>query len=116
MRWRRLALAAASILLLAPLFARADIAPPPDSPDAHCTTAEQCPHGESCPYSFKPGAKDSIEQQNANANQLNCEERLKAKKLERRCRAGGNYAGTILYCPKGETGTWRAPGKGCSKC
>lgn len=94
-------LAAAAVVLVSPA-ARADIPPDPDSPDAHCSQAEQCPNGEFCDYAFSPGAPES-EWKHVGEE---CRTAVQAKGLERRCRDGGNYGGRELFCPPGETGSW----------
>ena len=106
----------AAMFLAAPLaVARADEAPSPDSPNAHCSVEEQCPHGVLCAYSFKPGAPDTPESQIQKAKELDCVDAAKKKGMELRCRHGGNYAGQHLYCPKGESGSWGGSTKGCGK-
>ena len=90
-------------LLAAP--ARADIAPDPDSVDAHCTKVEQCADGVLCEYAWSPGGKPG-ESEKVGAD---CRTQAAAKGLEERCRNGGNYSGETLHCPKGATGTW-SPG------
>lgn len=100
---RLLALAA----LLLPATARADIAPDPDSPDAHCTRAEQCPAGETCPYAFNPGDRTGESEKVGE----DCRAEMLKKGLERRCRNGGNYGGEHLFCPPGSSGSWSPPGQ-----
>jgi MYXO-CTERM domain-containing protein len=102
-----LALSASPVALCLPASARADIPPDPDSPDAHCTKAEQCPDGELCPYAFRPGQPEG-DWKNVGAD---CRAAVASKGLERRCRNGGNYSGENLYCPPGSTGSWTAPGQ-----
>jgi hypothetical protein len=85
------------------LPARADVPPPPSSPDAHCSLAEQCAHGVFCPYAWRPGKPPAAGAVPAGEA---CRTGALAKGLERRCRHGGNYAGQELFCPKGETGSW----------
>lgn len=88
--------------------ARADVPPPADSPDAHCTLEEQCKAGVLCPYTFSPGkppAAGEVPEGQA------CRADAATKGLEQRCRSGGNYSGNDLYCPKGATGTWSPPAK-----
>jgi hypothetical protein len=85
-----------------PASARADIPPDPDSADANCSKALQCPNGEFCPYAFNP-------RDNNNESELvglDCRGQMAHKGLEKRCRNGGNYSGDELYCPPGETGSW----------
>jgi MYXO-CTERM domain-containing protein len=107
MRSSALLLSAATAALAMTLAgsARADIPPSPDSPDAHCTLAEQCKSGVFCPYAFNPGN----EAETAKVG-VDCRSGAEAKGLEQRCRDGNNYSGQHLYCPPGETGTWSAPG------
>jgi hypothetical protein len=95
------------LALTAPAIARADIPPDPDSADAHCSKAEQCPNGELCPYAFRPGDQ-SGESEKVGAD---CRAQVASKGLERRCRSGGNYSGESLHCPPGETGSWSPPGQ-----
>ena len=90
-------------LLAAP--ARADIAPDPDSVNAHCTKVEQCADGVLCEYAWSPGGKPG-ESEKVGAD---CRMQAVANGLEERCRNGGNYRGETLHCPKGATGTW-SPG------
>lgn len=86
------------------LPARADVPPSPYSPDSACTLEAQCAHGTFCPYSWKPGQpRPAVPDGEA------CRSAARANGLERRCRHGGNYAGQELFCPKGETGTWKPP-------
>jgi hypothetical protein len=85
--------------------ARADVPPEPDSVDAHCTLAEQCASGTLCPYAFDPSDEGESSQVGAE-----CRAEVEKKGLERRCKDGGNYGGSALYCPPGETGTW-SPGR-----
>lgn len=99
-----LSLGAGLTLLASP--ARADIPPDPNSVDAHCTLAEQCPTGTLCEYAFNPGDK-SGEMEKVGAE---CRKDVEKKGLERRCRNGGNYSGDELYCPPGATGSWSAGG------
>lgn len=107
MRSSALLLSAATAALVATIAgpARADIPPPPDSPDAHCTLEEQCKSGVLCPYAFNPGNQD----ESAKVGE-DCRVGAEAKGLKQRCRSGSNYSGEHLYCPPGETGTWSAPG------
>ena len=107
MRSSALLLSAATAALAMTLAgpARADIPPSPDSPDAHCTLAEQCKSGVFCPYAFNPGNEAESEKVG-----LDCRVGTESRGLQRRCRDGGNYGGQELYCPPGETGTWSAPG------
>ena len=85
--------------------ARADVPPAPDSPDAHCSLAEQCPNGGVfCPYAFNPGAPRNPSE--VPLGQV-CRNDAATKGLERRCRSGGNYSGQELFCPLGATGTWK---------
>lgn len=86
--------------------ARADMAPPPDSPDAHCSLAEQCPNGVFCPYFMRPGVPPADGE--APVGEA-CRTQAAAKGLVRRCRDGGNYGGQALFCPQGETGSWASP-------
>lgn len=95
------------LALALPATARADIPPDPDSPDAHCTTAEQCPTGETCPYAFNPGDRGG-ESEKVGAD---CRDQMSKKGLEKRCRNGGNYSGEHLFCPPGATGSWSPPGQ-----
>lgn len=95
------------LALTLPTTARADIPPDPDSADAHCTAAEQCPTGETCPYAFNPGDR-SGESEKVGAD---CREQMRRKGLEQRCRNGGNYSGDNLFCPPGATGSWSPPGQ-----
>src|SRR5580700_2755115 len=86
--------------------ARADVPPPPDSPDAHCSLEEQCKAGVLCPYAFNPGHKlapGEVPEGQA------CRSDALAKGLEQRCRHGSNYSGDELFCPKGAAGTWSPP-------
>lgn len=101
-RFRTLALGTALTL---PAVARADIPPDPDSADAHCTPAEQCPSGVYCDYAFRPGQPDGDWKEVGAA----CRADAEGRGLERRCRNGGNYGGKNLYCPRGEKGSW-SPG------
>jgi hypothetical protein len=91
----------------APAVALADIPPDPDSPDAHCSLAEQCPGGEFCDYAFMPGQPEA-EWKHVGAD---CRTAVAAKGLQRRCRDGGNYSGQELFCPPGATGSWSPDGK-----
>lgn len=104
-----------ALLALAPRASRADIPPSPDSPDAHCTPAEQCPSGIYCPYSNHPGKAPDPNEVPVGRE---CRQNAAAKGLERRCRNGGNYNGSDLFCPKGETGSWSPPGisRSCGRC
>lgn len=87
--------------------ARADVPPSPDSPDAHCSLAEQCPSGGVfCPYAFHPGAPRNPAEVPLGQE---CRDAAATKGLERRCRSGGNYSGEELFCPSGATGTWKRP-------
>lgn len=86
----------------------ADVAPDPDSADAHCTLAEQCPGGTFC--SYENNADDPAVKEQTDA----CIAEAKAKGLAYRCTDGGGTVGEKLYCPQGETGSWN-PG-GCSRC
>lgn len=97
---------AAAAAVFVPSPARADIPPDPDSPDAHCSQAEQCPTGEYCDYAFSPGAPEE-EWKHVGED---CRKAVAAKGLERRCRDGGNYGGRELYCPPGASGSWTPPG------
>jgi len=97
----------ALLALALPATARADIPPDPDSVDAHCTKAEQCPTGETCPYAFNPGDRNG-ESEMVGAD---CRDQLRLKGLEKRCRNGGNYSGENLFCPPGATGSWTPPGQ-----
>lgn len=99
MRWT-LALA---VLALA-LPARADVPPSPYSPDSACTLEAQCAHGTFCPYAWKRGEAPPM-----NPEGEACRKTARAGGLQRRCRDGSNYAGKELFCPKGETGTWKPP-------
>ncbi|MFY0533753.1 hypothetical protein [Nannocystis pusilla] len=90
-----------------PAVALADIPPDPDSPDAHCSLAEQCPGGEFCDYAFMPGQPEA-EWKHVGAD---CRTAVAAKGLQRRCRDGGNYSGQELFCPPGAKGSWSADGK-----
>ncbi|MCY1004147.1 hypothetical protein OV079_00900 [Nannocystis pusilla] len=90
-----------------PAVALADIPPDPDSPDAHCSLAEQCPGGEFCDYAFRPGQPEA-EWKHVGAD---CRTAVAAKGLQRRCRDGGNYSGQELFCPPGAKGSWSADGK-----
>ena len=104
----------ASLLVIAsPAAARADVPPAPDSPDAHCSLAEQCDKGVLCPYAFRPGTPPAPGEVRVGEA---CRSGALAQGLERRCRSGGNYSGQELFCPKGATGTWKAPGKASSRC
>jgi len=95
---------AVSFMLALSVPARADVPPPPDSADAHCSLAEQCPHGVFCPYAFRPGrAPEAGEVPVGDA----CRTEAAAKGLAQRCRSGGNYSGQNLFCPAGETGSWK---------
>ncbi len=109
------ALLFAALLGVSPRAARADIPPPPDSPDAHCTPAEQCPSGVYCPYSHHPGRPPAPDEENVGQA---CRQDASAKGLQQRCRNGGNYSGQDLFCPKGETGSWSPPGaaRSCGRC
>jgi MYXO-CTERM domain-containing protein len=91
--------------------AHADVPPPPDSPDAHCTLAEQCDKGVLCPYAFHPGKPPAPGE--APVGEA-CRSAALAQGLERRCRHGGNYGGEELFCPKGATGSWSPPGHASS--
>jgi hypothetical protein len=93
--------------------ARADVPPPPDSPDAHCSLAEQCDKGVLCPYAFHPGAPPAPGEARVGDA---CRSSATTQGLERRCRSGGNYSGQELFCPKGATGTWKPPGPAASRC
>jgi hypothetical protein len=96
-------------LSLAPVLAHGDVPPEPDSNDAHCSLPEQCPGGTFCPYQA-PAPPDSAQRARSQ-----CLEGVAKKGLERRCRHGGNYQGEELYCPKGETGTFRPKRAGCGR-
>ena len=88
-------------------LAGADIPPPPDSPDAHCSASEQCSTGSvSCPYAFNPGRPPPPGEQPVGAD---CRARALARGMERRCRSGSNYSGDELFCPPGTRGSWRNP-------
>ncbi|HEY8379550.1 MAG TPA: hypothetical protein VIK91_23820 [Nannocystis sp.] len=93
------------VVLVAPRPALADMPPPPDSPDAHCSLEEQCPNGVFCEYAFNPGDRERSKQVGAE-----CRREVEKKGLESRCRKGNMYTGKQLFCPKGETGTW-TPGQ-----
>lgn len=93
--------------LLTPRPVRADVPPDPDSADAHCTLAEQCPGGTFCEYAFSPGAPESEWKHVGEA----CRKAAFDKGLEQRCRDGGNYGGQQLFCPPGQTGSWSPPGQ-----
>jgi hypothetical protein len=82
--------------------AHADIAPDPDSADAHCTLAEQCPDGVECPA----GAR-----QDASVVQA-CMDAAKGKSLAYRCHRDGNYYGTSVYCRPDARGSWSPPQAG----
>ncbi|MDC0720289.1 MYXO-CTERM sorting domain-containing protein [Nannocystis bainbridge] len=90
-----------------PALARADVPPDPNSPNAHCTLAEQCPAGEFCDYAFMPGQPEA-EWKHVGEE---CRASVAAKGLQQRCRDGGNYSGRELYCPPGATGSWSPDGK-----
>ncbi|MEZ4449981.1 MAG: hypothetical protein R3B09_10925 [Nannocystaceae bacterium] len=100
-----LRLAVGLALVSLPATARADIPPDPDSANAHCTQAEQCPNGVFCEYAWDPGQPDDAPDPG-----LSCRIQVESKGYEQRCRNGGNYSGQNLYCPPGETGTWK-PGQ-----
>ncbi len=100
MRWsRRIALALAACASFAASLGSADIPPPPDSPDAHCSREEQCAHGVECPAGLRVDHDASAA----------CVSGATARGLSYRCHTGGNYGGTSLYCPAGETGSWTPP-------
>jgi hypothetical protein len=90
--------------LLCALPAAADVPPPPNSPDAHCSLQEQCAHGVLCPYSFNPGRPQPPGE--APLGEA-CRSQATSKGLEQRCRHGNLYRGDDLFCPKGETGSWK---------
>jgi hypothetical protein len=79
--------------------ARADMLPDPDSADAHCTLAEQCPDGVECPSGIRQDA--SVVQ--------SCDDAQEAKGLRVRCHRGGNYFGTAVYCRPDARGSWSPP-------
>jgi hypothetical protein len=79
--------------------ARADMLPDPNSVDAHCTLAEQCPDGVECPSGIR---------QDASAVQA-CDDAQDAKGLKHRCQRGGNYFGTAVYCRPDAHGSWSPP-------
>jgi hypothetical protein len=105
---RPLALVVMTILVGTARDARADVAPEPDSLDAHCSLEEQCPGGTFCSYSNHPDTP--LEETEKNQS---CSAGAEAKGLERRCTDGGGTVGRHLYCPRGETGSWSP---GCSRC
>ncbi len=79
-------------------LARADVPPDPDSIDAHCTPAEQCPSGVICERAVMNKELGAA-----------CRAGAVAKKLELRCGKGATR-GEDLFCPAGEKGTWsKAP-------
>jgi MYXO-CTERM domain-containing protein len=86
-------------MLLVGATAQADVPPEPDSADAHCTLAEQCPGGVECPSGLR---------QDAGAIQA-CMDKTKAKGLAYRCHRGGNYFGTAVYCSPDAGGSWTPP-------
>ena len=94
------------LLLALTAPARADVPPPPDSPDAHCSLEEQCKAGVFCPYTFRPGTKATPGKEPEGEA---CRSNAATKGLEARCRNGGNYSGNELFCPKGAMGTWTTP-------
>lgn len=96
-----------ALTLTLPSLASADIPPDPDSVHAHCTKAEQCPTGETCPYKWTPGGKNPDDKM---VGAL-CRHDLEKKGLIERCSNGGNYSGEKLYCPPGATGSWSPPGQ-----
>jgi hypothetical protein len=98
-RSRRLALLAALGMLLGASLGRADIPPPFDSPDAHCSREEQCAHGALCPAGLR------VDHDAATS----CQSDAQGRGLVYRCHTGGNYMGTSLYCPPQEQGSWRPP-------
>jgi len=98
-----ISLSLGTVLLASPAYA--DIAPDPDSADAHCSLAEQCKSGTLCAYAFNPGDQETSRKVGAE-----CRAAAETKGLQNRCRDGGNYSGNNLYCPPGETGTWSAGG------
>jgi hypothetical protein len=79
--------------------ARADMLPDPNSVDAHCTLAEQCPDGVECPSGIR---------QDAGVVQA-CDDAQEAKGLKQRCQRGGNYFGTAVYCRPEAHGSWSPP-------
>jgi hypothetical protein len=97
----------ALVLSTAFLVGWADVAPEPDSVDAHCSLEEQCAGGTFC--SYQNNAEDPSVAEATEA----CRNAAKAKGFEHRCTDGGGTVGRQLFCPKGETGTWS---QGCSRC
>jgi hypothetical protein len=79
--------------------ARADMLPDPNSADAHCTLAEQCPDGVECPSGIRRDASDVQA----------CDDAQAAKGLKYRCHRDGNYSGTAVYCRPDARGSWSAP-------
>jgi len=88
--------------------ARADVPPDPNSIEAHCTLAEQCPDGVACPA----GAHEDA------AAIAACSVAQEGKGLQRRCNGGSIYSGVALYCRPDAHGSWSPPhaGGGCSRC
>jgi hypothetical protein len=97
-------LGALLMVLLLEGSARADVLPDPDSADAHCSLAEQCPDGFECPSGIR---------QDAGVVQA-CDDAQKAKGRTYRCHRGGNYFGTALYCRSDAHGSWSPPSAGGS--
>ncbi|MBI4951643.1 MAG: hypothetical protein HY908_06390, partial [Myxococcales bacterium] len=93
--------------LLASGVARADIPPPPNSPDRFCTPEQQCPTGfMKCPYARKPSELGRPPPPGKKAVGDDCRASAAEKGLKYRCRTGGNYSGDQIYCPPGESGSW----------
>ena len=108
MKPTRVLLLAACAALLAPTLANADIPPDPDSDQAHCSDAEQCPDSAAwCDYNRRAG--DEAAQKKANAETQACVDAMESKGLALRCSRGGNYAGHSLFCKPSDKGTWRGP-------
>jgi hypothetical protein len=90
--------------------ARGDVGPhDPDAIYYHCTKEEQCAEGIFCDdFNFD----DSEEHRQESAD---CRAKATAQGFEDRCSQRKDPR-KHLYCPKGQTGTWRPPRFGCSGC
>jgi hypothetical protein len=104
--WRGLAAVA---LLLMPASAWADELPGPDDVDAHCTLEEQCPHGHICVIREaslpRPGTPEFQKTEREFQAGVACRNAALAHGDEVRC--GTKFR--VMYCPKGEHGTWTDP-------
>jgi hypothetical protein len=90
--------------------ARGDMGPQdPDAIYYHCTTQEQCADGVFC-EEFVFDVSEEREQEGRD-----CRAKAVAQGFEDRCSAR-RAPSMHLYCPKGQTGTWRPPRFGCSGC